>query len=184
MITLTIYLEVASKKWQRAFVRMPEKIEQAAAAAFLYAKKPRSFDDRNFEICITLSDDRLMKDLNHTYRGKNMPTNVLSFPQFKMAGLKARDLDSFPDPDGLPLGDVVLAHSTIKKECKEQGKTLENHVIHLVVHGTLHLLGYDHMKPAEARKMEKLECDILQSLGYPDPYQEDEHETEPKRRRR
>jgi len=66
----------------------------------------------------------------------------------------------------------VLASQTIRRECVEQDKTLENHVIHLIVHGTLHLLGYDHMRASDAKAMEKLECDILAVLGYADPYNE------------
>ncbi len=170
MITLSISLDLASAKWKKAFPKMEEKIEQAVAASFLHAKKPKAFSERNFEVAVTLADDKAMTDLNHTYRGKKSSTNVLSFPQFKIAGLTGRTLDFYPDQDAIPLGDVVLAHGTVKKECKEQDKTLENHVIHLVVHGTLHLLGYDHMKGKDAKSMEKLECAVLESLGYPDPY--------------
>lgn len=180
MISLTIHLDYAFKKWEKAFDKMGKKIEMAVAAAFLEAKKPAAFTKRNFDVSIILTDDKAMKDLNHTYRGMNKPTNVLSFPQMKMKGLTAKVLDSLPADGTIPLGDVVLAHQTILKECKDQAKTLENHTVHLVVHGTLHLLGYDHMKPKEAKAMEKLECDILASLGYPDPY----HEIKPEKKRR
>jgi probable rRNA maturation factor len=81
----------------------------------------------------------------------------------------------FPSREVIPLGDIVLAFQTIRRECLMQDKTLENHVIHLIVHGTLHLLGYDHMRSREAEAMEKLECDILAALGYPDPYDEKSH---------
>jgi len=170
MITLSIYLETPSKKWKKAFKEMPEKIEQAVTVAFLYAKKPKAFSNRNFELNVILADDKAMTDLNHTYRGKKKSTNVLSFPQFKMKGLTAKVLDFYPDQDALPLGDIVIAQETVAKECKQQGKTMEDHTIHLVVHGTLHLLGYDHMKGGEAKAMEKLECEVLDALGYADPY--------------
>jgi probable rRNA maturation factor len=180
MISLTIHLDLAFRKWEKAFDKMGKKIEMAVAAAFLDAKKPRAFTGRNFEIGVILGNDSMMKDLNHTYRGKNQPTNVLSFPQMKMKGLSAKTLDALPGKGPIPLGDVVLAHQTIAKECKAQGKTLENHTLHLIVHGTLHLLGYDHMSARDAKTMEKLECDILASLGYPDPY----HEAKPQKKRR
>ena len=172
MISLTIHIDYASPKWKKAFTKMDRKIEEAVAAAFLDAKKPKHFDKRNFEIAVVLSDDKMMKDLNHTFRAKNKATNVLSFPQLKIKGLKAKELDAFPKVDAIPLGDIVIAHQTVAKECKEQKKTIENHTLHLVVHGTLHLLGYDHMNGQEGKAMEKLECDILASMGYPDPYAE------------
>ncbi len=179
MISLTIHLDLAYKKWDKAFDKMGKKIEMAVAAAFLDAKKPKAFAKRNFEIAVTLADDKMLKELNHTYRGMNKPTNVLSFPQMKMKGVTAKTLDQLSNKAPIPLGDVVLAQQTIAKECKEQGKTLENHTIHLIVHGTLHLLGYDHMGAKDTKAMEKLECDILASLGYPDPY----HEIEPQKKR-
>jgi len=87
-----------------------------------------------------------------------------------MKGLNNKVLDFYPDQNAIPLGDVVLANETVLKECKAQDKPVEDHTIHLVVHGTLHLLGYDHMMNGEAKSMEKLECEILDVLGYPDPY--------------
>lgn len=172
MIRLKIHLDTASVKWQKAFPRMKSKIEQAAVMAFLAAKKPAAFKERGFDIDILLTDDKNIKKLNKTYRNKDMPTNVLSFPQFNVKGLKRSALDFFPVNRNIPLGDVVLAFQTIAREGKEQKKELEDHVIHLIVHGTLHLLGYDHENTKDAKVMEKLECDILASLGYPDPYED------------
>lgn len=180
MINLAIHLDIADKKWAKSFARMKDKIEMAVAAAFLGAKKPKSFEGRKFEISVILFDDKAMKDLNHTYRGMNKPTNVLSFPQMKMKGLTARVLDAVPGRGHIPLGDVVLARQTVEKECRAQKKTLENHTLHLVVHGTLHLLGYDHMNAKDAKIMEKLECDILAGMGYPDPY----HDAKPQKKSR
>lgn len=170
MISLTLHLDIAHAKWKRAFSKMEDKIERAAGAAFVDAKKPRAFNGRNFEMNILLTDDKMIKALNHDYRGMNKPTNVLSFPQFDLRRLRADAFAHHPSPSPIPLGDIVLAWETLNRECKEQKKTLENHAVHLVVHGTLHLLGYDHMKAKDAKTMEKLECDILESMGYPDPY--------------
>jgi probable rRNA maturation factor len=114
------------------------------------------------EVCVALSDDAQVAQLNGSYRGKPAPTNVLSFP----AG------PSVPVGDDDPqfLGDVVLASETLQREAAELGLPLEHHMQHLVVHGLLHLLGYDHGTDQEAQAMESLEVRILQRLGIADPY--------------
>ena len=102
------------------------------------------------------------RNLNHQYRGKDKPTNVLSFP--------------FESPPGIEmplLGDLVICAPVISREATEQGKTVENHYAHMIVHGILHLLGYDHIDDAEAQEMEALEIRILAELGIDDPYQDD-----------
>ncbi len=105
------------------------------------------------EITVVLADDAFVRGLNRDYRGKDKPTNVLSFPG-----------------DIPHLGDIVLARETIEREAKEQGKTFRDHAAHLLVHGTLHLLGYDHMKAKEAEIMEALEIKILNKLAISNPY--------------
>ncbi|HYD18194.1 MAG TPA: rRNA maturation RNase YbeY [Patescibacteria group bacterium] len=172
MISLTIQVDYASAKWKKAFVKMNSKIEEAVAAAFLGAKKPKAFAGRNFDVAVVLADDKMLKELNHTFRGKNKPTNVLSFPQMKMKGLRAKDLDSFPPDDAIPLGDIVIAHETVAREARTQKKEIEGHTLHMVIHGTLHLLGYDHMSGKDAKAMETLEKEILAGMGYDDPYAE------------
>ena len=104
-------------------------------------------------VCLVLADDALQRRLNREFRGRDTSTNVLSF-------------------DGAPaaLGDVVLALETIAAEAEAQGKPLADHVAHLVVHGVLHLLGYDHETQGQARSMERLEIEILAGLGIGDPY--------------
>ena len=100
-------------------------------------------------------------ELNREYRGKDYPTNVLSFPC---------DWD-LPEEPRL-LGDVVIAAAVVNREAKEQKKTMEAHWAHIVIHGFLHLLGYDHIEDADAEKMENTERNILAQLGYADPYAE------------
>jgi len=117
------------------------------------------------EIDLCLSDDAAVRALNRDYRGKDKPTNVLSFP-----GLEGAVAGLLPPEAPRPLGDIVLAYETCAKEAQDQGKSLGDHVQHLVVHGVLHLLGYDHEEEAEAAEMETLEVRILAGLGIADPY--------------
>ena len=111
------------------------------------------------EVTIRLVDEAESNELNLTYRGKDKPTNVLSFP--------------FEAPPGIELpllGDLIICRQVVEQEAAEQGKTVEAHWAHMVVHGTLHLLGYDHIEDEEAEEMEALETEIMLALGYPDPY--------------
>jgi len=121
-------------------------------------------DAETAELGITLTDDETVRTLNRDHRGQDKPTNVLSFP---LAGA-----DFAPEAPGAPLllGDVVLALGTVAREAAEQGKSLEAHAVHLVVHGVLHLLGHDHETDADAEAMERLEIGVLQALGLPNPY--------------
>ena len=116
------------------------------------------------EVSVLLTDDAHVRELNRIWRDKDKATNVLSFP--------ALDDDLPPAPPGEPvlLGDVVLAFETVEREAREEDKPLRDHVAHLLVHGTLHLLGYDHEDPAQAEAMERREAGILAGLGVPDPY--------------
>lgn len=107
---------------------------------------------------LALADDALARDLNRRFRGKDKPTNVLSFPSGEEA------------TPGVPLGDIVVARETVEREATLDGKPFDHHLMHLVVHGMLHLLGYDHESEAEAEAMERLETAALAELGLPDPY--------------
>lgn len=119
------------------------------------------------EIAITLSDDAEVRVLNRDWRGKDKPTNVLSFP-----GLEGAMANLLPPDAPRPLGDIILAFETCRGEAADQGKSLADHTRHLVVHGVLHLLGFDHEDEAEAEEMEALETAILAGLGIADPYRE------------
>lgn len=117
------------------------------------------------ELGITLADAAGQRQLNRDYRGQDEPTNVLAFPVWE-PGTRLSP--------GVPilLGDVVLAVETVAQEAAEQKKPLADHLLHLTVHGVLHLLGYDHLTQAEAAIMESLERSILAELGVPDPYRD------------
>lgn len=119
------------------------------------------------EIAILATDDAQIALLNAEFRGKPVPTNVLSWPAQELvppAQPKA-------DPDGnVPLGDIAIAYDTCAREAADQGKEMRAHVTHLIVHGMLHLLGYDHQRDQDATLMEALEVAILCKLGIGDPY--------------
>lgn len=123
------------------------------------------------EVSVVLTDDAAQRALNRDWRGKDAPTNVLSFPALARAELAA---GAAADP-GRPilLGDVVLALETTRREAEAAGKPLADHAAHLLVHGVLHLLGYDHETEADAASMEPLETAILARLGVADPYREE-----------
>ena len=112
---------------------------------------------------IRLTDENEQRRLNRAYRGKDAPTNVLAFPLAHLA-------DPLPPGSPLLLGDIVLALETVRREAEAQGKLLPDHLRHLVVHGVLHLLGFDHDSEPEAAAMEAREVEILGALGVPDPY--------------
>ncbi|MFA0812252.1 rRNA maturation RNase YbeY [Microbulbifer epialgicus] len=111
------------------------------------------------ELSVRIVDEEESQQLNHQYRGKDKPTNVLSFHT------------DFPAELNLPLlGDLVICAPVVQKEAEQQHKTLSAHWAHMLVHGTLHLLGYDHIEDTDAVLMEKLETQLLESLGFADPY--------------
>lgn len=131
---------------------LDQLIETAAQAAIAAASGPVP----GF-VSVALSSDAAVSDLNGRFRGKPKPTNVLSFP----SGAGA--------PDG-QIGDIILALETVEREASEQSIPVEHHVQHLVVHGVLHLLGYDHETAADAERMEAIEINILSNLGIANPY--------------
>ncbi len=126
------------------------------------AKLPRG----TYVITVALTDDRQQKALNHQFRGINKPTNVLSFPQFSPRALAKIK----PGSALVPLGDISLAYQYIVYEATTDHKILCNHIIHLVIHGILHILGYNHETARQAAAMETLERIILDAMQIPDPY--------------
>lgn len=120
------------------------------------------------EVSLVFADDATVAKLNHDYRGRQGPTNVLSFPNMEDEPLQTAASEAQPRL----LGDVILARQTVEREAAAQGKTLQDHATHLLVHGFLHLLGHDHQGDAEAAEMEALEVAILAELGLADPYAE------------
>lgn len=116
------------------------------------------------ELTVTLTDDAAIKILNRDYRDKDKATNVLSFPMWDTMS------EIPPNAGAIPLGDIIIAFETIKREAIEQHKTLPDHFTHMLIHGFLHLLGYDHMNDKDAKSMESLEIKILKELSIANPY--------------
>jgi probable rRNA maturation factor len=137
--------------------------QKAAEAATLVAGR----DGEALEVSVMLTDDTQIRELNRTWRGKDRATNVLSFPSPEPPGIVLSG-------NGAPrhLGDIALAYETLAREAEEESKPLAHHFAHLVVHGVLHLLGYDHEVEAEAERMEDLEVRALSTLGIADPYRD------------
>ena len=160
---LEVEVRIAHPDWRRALRSPAALCRQAAEAALAAGRSRRWAGRRSASVAFLLTDDTEMRRLNQRYRGKNKPTNVLSFPSAPEDG---------PVPRAMPrhLGDVALALETVRREAKEQGKTVRSHVSHLAVHGVLHLIGHDHQSDAEAEAMEALERRILAGLGIADPY--------------
>jgi probable rRNA maturation factor len=147
--------------WQGMADRIvPEVVGQTQYASLLSA----AFAG---EISVRLTTDEEVQTLNCQYRGLDKPTNVLSFPM-----VQADLLETIADTDDgeVLLGDIVLAQETCLREADERGVELQDHAAHLIVHGVLHLLGYDHMTDADAETMEAIERDVMARLGLHDPY--------------
>jgi probable rRNA maturation factor len=136
---------VEDERWKKA----RPQVKRAALAAYV-----RVNADAVRPFTILLTTDRKLRTLNATFRGKDKPTNVLSFPS--------------DDPDYL--GDIAIAYGVTAREAKAEGKSFAHHAAHLAVHGVLHLLGFDHERPRDARLMEPLEIEILAGLKIPNPY--------------
>ncbi len=147
--------------WREALPETEPLARRAAAVALAVAESNMT-PDREAEVSLVLADDAALGKLNRTYRGVEGPTNVLSF---------AASETSAPEAGGIVLlGDVVLAYETVRRESEAQGKRFSDHFCHLVVHGVLHLLGYEHGTEAQAGTMERLEVAALADLGVSDPY--------------
>jgi probable rRNA maturation factor len=158
---LEVVVDVAAPAWRAALPDLEALVSRAALAALAEAGNPEGAAGGPAELAVRLTDDAELQALNRQYRGKDKPTNVLSFP--------GDPADALPG-EPLPLGDLALAYGTVAREASEQGKSLADHLSHLIVHGTLHVLGYDHETEAEAAEMEALEVRILSGFGIADPY--------------
>jgi probable rRNA maturation factor len=169
VLHLDISISLEAGDWEAAVADVEQRIEAAARAAFDAADRPDILGVAPAEMSLVLADDALVRTLNRDYRDKDKPTNVLSFAL--LDGSDDTD-DVLARDEGMPIliGDVILAFETVQREAREQGKSVEDHLTHLVIHGVLHLLGYDHLSDPDADRMERLETSILARMGIADPY--------------
>ena len=159
-------VNIEDGRWQALDI---EALAQRACGATL---QHLGIDPQYFEISLLACDDTRIADLNAEFRGKPAPTNVLSWPAQDRARPGEHPLPPEPDPSGMPeeLGDIAISYDTCAREAAEFGKEMPDHVTHLLVHGVLHLLGYDHISDQDAAIMERLEGEVLGKLGISDPY--------------
>lgn len=143
----TVTVVLATKGWRSAVAR-PERVARQAAMAALREAGVRG------AMTVLLADDHAVKRLNGAWRAKAKPTNVLSFP----TGLTT------------PIGDVALALGVVRREARQAGRRIADHLAHLVAHGALHLAGHDHLAAGEARRMERAEARVMRRLGRPNPW--------------
>jgi len=147
---------ISSPQWRRRR-KVTSLLRKAMRTAALIAGNAGSTPSA--ELAILLADDSAIRALNHDWRKRNAATNVLSFPTKSLRGQSPRHL-----------GDIVIAYETVAREAETEGKSFDHHLVHLAIHGYLHLLGHDHATDRDADEMEQLEIDILARLGVPDPY--------------
>lgn len=157
--------------WEETGIDLDDFAEDVIALALSMAEMPPSLKDREIEVCVVLTDDSEIHALNRDFRGMDKPTNVLSFANL--------DSDSAADElamEDMPfaLGDVIIAWDTMQREAIDLNRKFEDHLRHMLVHGTLHLLGYDHMNDEEAAVMEGLEIRILEKMSVENPYADDQ----------
>lgn len=160
-----VELSITCAAW-RADLSDPEGLVSSAVTAAARLQTIPLHDGA--EVSVVLADDTLLRRLNREWRGRDAPTNVLSFPAFDVKEIHASAAAAADTPP--LLGDILLAYETVVREATQQSKRLSAHATHLLVHGFLHLLGYDHQSETAAAKMERLEVSVLGELGIGDPY--------------
>lgn len=156
---------IEDDRWQAA--DLAAVAERAAEATLEHV----GLDPADWEIAILACNDARIAALNGDFRGKPRPTNVLSWPGAERGAGADGTAPDLPEPGPDPeLGDIAISYDTCAREARDAGKPLARHVTHLIVHATLHLLGYDHVRDQDATLMERTEAEILGKLGLPDPY--------------
>jgi len=162
MTTLDIQISVEEGPWpSEANLQSLSERVLGAAADFLRQEEKQPFPKMPPEVSLVFTDEASIREINAEWRSQDKPTNVLSFPAFPLTPGK------MPGP---MLGDIILAQETLVREAQALDKPFDEHLTHLLVHGFLHLFGYDHMEESDAERMEGLETRILAGLGLSDPY--------------
>ena len=173
---MTLDVLIEDPRWKRL------SLETLAQTITKCVMKHMGLRATDYEISLLACNDTRIAALNADFRGKPQPTNVLSWPSEDLSASIDGQEPTRPKAqvvakgeDGLELGDIAIAWETCAREAHEAGKTLQDHVTHLIVHGLLHLLGYDHIRDLDATLMEGYETAILGKLGVDDPYSSDEN---------
>lgn len=164
---MTVDTLIEDDRWR--VLDLPALADRAARATLAHL----GLDPETCALTVLACDDARIAGLNAEFRDKPTPTNVLSWPAADLAPDRPGGTPAPPAPDftgEIELGDIAIAWDTCAREAEEQGKPMVDHVAHLIVHGLLHLLGYDHIRDPDATLMEGLETRILGNLGVPDPY--------------
>jgi probable rRNA maturation factor len=177
---IVVDVNIPEKRWLDHIPWLAAMAGEAARDACLAGGNSVVSGDAITEISLTFADDDFVRQLNSEHRSIERPTNVLSFPSIMSEDAPAERTKALPGGESheaapapeLLLGDVVLGFETVMKEAGDQGKRPADHVAHLVTHGVLHLLGFDHQQDDEATCMERLETRIMENLGIGDPYGE------------
>ncbi|EEX08262.1 conserved hypothetical protein [Ruegeria lacuscaerulensis ITI-1157] len=162
---MNLEISVEDSRWQR----LEELSRRAVSATLAYLRMNPDL----CEVSILGCDDSRIAELNNEFRGKPAPTNVLSWPAEDLAPEEPGATPPLPEPDftgEIVLGDIAISYDTCLREANEAGKSMDDHVVHLIVHGVLHLLGYDHVRDPDATLMEGCEIEILGKLGIDNPY--------------
>ena len=173
MNNIVLHIDIEESKWSKAIADIAELAEKTKTVAFDYVMQHtdlallHSAKPININVC--LSNDARVHQLNRDFRGMDKPTNVLSFANIDFADFSAEN-DLFPE---IELGDIIIAYETMLKESETENITLSAHFCHLLVHGFLHILGFDHITDDEAEYMESFEIAILHNLGIANPYERD-----------
>ncbi|TMV07626.1 rRNA maturation RNase YbeY [Ruegeria sediminis] len=162
---MTVDLTLEDARWRN--------LEPLATRAVAAALDHCGLDPEICEVSLLGCGDARIGELNAEFRGKPAPTNVLSWPAEDLAADEPGGQPLRPEPDftgEIALGDIAISYDTCLREAEEAGKPFDDHVTHLIVHGLLHLLGYDHIRDADATLMEGVEVEVLGKLGVDDPY--------------
>lgn len=170
MTDLTVNIDIEDPRWQDAIENIASAILRVKDEVCKRIGNEVDFldDYHEFSVNLCLSNDAAVQQLNWEFRGKDKPTNVLSF-----AAIDDEEFDYILQTEkNVGLGDIIIAYETMQKEAPEQGVSLRDHFCHLWAHGLLHILGYDHITEEEALEMEQRETDVLHEMGIANPYQE------------
>lgn len=172
MTKTQLIINLNEPAWEKNISDIERISNSLVIAAFDYVNQNEEIDflntDKPVIINLCLSDDNEVQTLNREFRNMDKPTNVLSFANIDCEGFE----QDFAQSQEIELGDIIIALETMQKEAQEKGISLQNHYCHLLTHGILHLLGFDHMDDEEAEYMEAFETAILQQLNIANPYEE------------